>query len=53
MIFQVLYRVEVATGKVTPLTDRIPQSVHDFCGPRMTDKSISWRKTVTIRPFSP
>ena len=30
MIFQVLYRVDAATGKVTPLTDRIPQSVHDF-----------------------
>ena len=30
MIFQVLYKVEAATGKVTPLTDRIPQSVHDF-----------------------
>ena len=30
MIFQVLYRVDVATGKVVPLTDRIPQSVHEF-----------------------
>ena len=30
MIFQVLYKVDIATGKVTPLTDRIPQSVHEF-----------------------
>ena len=30
MIFQVLYKVEVASRKVTPLTDRIPQSVHEF-----------------------
>ena len=30
MIFQVLYRLDIATGKVTPLTDRIPQSVHEF-----------------------
>ncbi len=30
MIFQVLYRVDVATRRVTPLTDRIPQSVHTF-----------------------
>ena len=30
MIFQVLYKVDVATRKVTPLTDRIPQSVHEF-----------------------
>ena len=30
MIFQVLYKVDVATRKVTPLTDRIPQSVHTF-----------------------
>ena len=30
MIFQVLYRLDLATGKVTPLTDRIPQSVHEF-----------------------
>jgi len=30
MIFQVLYRLDIASGKVTPLTDRIPQSVHDF-----------------------
>ena len=30
MIFQVLYRLDIASGKVTPLTDRIPQSVHEF-----------------------
>jgi len=30
MIFQVLYRLDLATGKVVPLTDRIPQSVHEF-----------------------
>ena len=30
MIFQVLYKVDIATRKVTPLTDRIPQSVHEF-----------------------
>jgi len=30
MIFQVLYKVDVASRKVTPLTDRIPQSVHEF-----------------------
>ena len=30
MIFQVLYKLDIATGKVTPLTDRIPQSVHEF-----------------------
>ncbi|MBR6881594.1 MAG: S9 family peptidase [Bacteroidales bacterium] len=30
MIFQVLYRLDIAMGKVTPLTDRIPQSVHEF-----------------------
>ena len=30
MIFQVLYKVDIVTGKVTPLTDRIPQSVHEF-----------------------
>ena len=30
MIFQVLYRVDVASRRVTPLTDRIPQSVHTF-----------------------
>ncbi len=30
MIFQVLYRLDLETGKVTPLTDRIPQSVHEF-----------------------
>jgi dipeptidyl aminopeptidase/acylaminoacyl peptidase len=30
MIFQVLYRLDIATGKVVPLTDRIPQSVHNF-----------------------
>jgi len=30
MIFQVLYRYDIATGEVTPLTDRIPQSVGAF-----------------------
>ena len=30
MIFQVLYKVNIASRKVTPLTDRIPQSVHEF-----------------------
>jgi dipeptidyl aminopeptidase/acylaminoacyl peptidase len=30
MIFQVLYRLDLATGKVVPLTDKIPQSVHEF-----------------------
>ena len=30
MIFQVLYKVDVASRKVTPLTDRIPPSVHEF-----------------------
>ena len=30
MIFQVLYRLDLATGEVVPLTDRIPQSVHEF-----------------------
>ena len=30
MIFQVLYRVDIASRRVTPLTDRIPQSVHSF-----------------------
>ena len=30
MIFQVLYKVDVASRKVTPLTDRILQSVHEF-----------------------
>ena len=33
MTFQVLYKVDVASGKVKPLTDRIPQSVlsYDWC----------------------
>ena len=30
MIFQVLYKVDVDSRRVTPLTDRIPQSVHSF-----------------------
>ena len=30
MIFQVLYKYDIASGKVTPLTDRIPQSVGSF-----------------------
>ena len=30
MIFQVLYKVNIASRKVTPLTDRIPQSVHEL-----------------------
>ena len=30
MIFQVLYKVDVASGKVTPLTDWIPQCVQNF-----------------------
>ena len=30
MIFQVLYKLDVKSGKVTPLTDRIPQSVIRF-----------------------
>ena len=30
MIFQVLYKVDIASRKVKPLTDRIPQSVHEF-----------------------
>jgi len=30
MIFQVLYLLDIATGEVRPLTDHIPQSVHEF-----------------------
>ena len=30
MIFQVLYKVDIATRQVTPLTAHIPQSVHSF-----------------------
>lgn len=30
MIFQVLYKYDIASGRVTPLTDRIPQSVQTF-----------------------
>ena len=39
MIFQVLYLYDIATGKVTPLTDRIPQSVGNFVWNR-TDGQI-------------
>ena len=30
MIFQVLYKYDIASGRVTPLTDLIPQCVQDF-----------------------